>query len=80
MRCSMSNKPGSGDAPRRWRRWFAPTTGIGAVITSLIIWLEELIALLAEFIGVILIPLMAGLIFIFNHIVFKSAMPKKDEP
>ena len=47
--------------------------------TAIIIWFEEIIAFAAEFISVIVISLMAGLIYLFKTCVFKSAMPRSDD-
>ena len=64
---------------RRWRRWLLPATSAGAGGTALVIWFEELIALAAEFISVIILLALSVPIFLFNHLVFKSAMPRPDD-
>ena len=64
---------------RRWRRWLPPATAAGAGGTTLVIWFEELIALAAEFIGVIFLLVLSLPIFLFNHLVFKSAMTRPDD-
>jgi hypothetical protein len=51
----------------------------GAGGTTLVIWFEELIALAAEFIGVIFLLVLSVPIFLFNHLVFKSAMTRPDD-
>jgi hypothetical protein len=40
---------------------------------------EEIIATVAEFIGVIFMFIMAGVIYLFNVCVFRSAGPKADD-
>jgi hypothetical protein len=62
---------------RRWRRWLPPAVAAGAGGTALVIWFEELIAFATEIIGVIFLPILAGLIYLFNHLVFRSAMPRR---
>jgi len=64
---------------RRWRRWMPATTAAGAGGTALVIWFEELIAFATEFIAVIFLPILAGMIYLFNHIVFKSATPRRTD-
>lgn len=64
---------------RRWRRWLPPATVAGAGGTALVIWFEELIALVAEFIGVIFLVILSVPIFVFNHFVIKSAMTRPDD-
>lgn len=64
---------------RHWRRWIPPVVATGAGGTALMIWLEELIAFATEFIGVIFLPFLAGIIYLFNHLVFKSGMPRRED-
>lgn len=73
----MKHPHDSASRSRHWRRWIPATTAVGAGGTALLIWFEELIAFAAEFIGVIFLPILAGIIYLFNHIVFKSAMPRR---
>lgn len=54
-----------------------PAAAAGAGGTALVVWLEELMILAAELIGVIFLPILAGIIFLFNHLVFKTSMPRK---
>jgi hypothetical protein len=54
----------------------AITAGGAAFIT----WFEEIIATVVEFIGVIFIFIMTGVIYLFNVYVFKSAAPRADDP
>jgi hypothetical protein len=75
----MNPKPSSGSHPRHWRRWASPMATFGAVGTTLVIWFEEVVAFATEFIGVILLPILVGIIYLFNVYVFKSAMPKADD-
>jgi hypothetical protein len=61
------------------RRWITPIIVTGAGITALTVWLEELITFVTEFIGVIFLPVLTAVIYIFNVYVFKSAEPKVDD-
>jgi hypothetical protein len=63
----------------RSRRWLPPATAAGAGGTALVIWFEELIAFATEFIGVIFLLVLSVPIFLFNHLVFKSAMTRPDD-
>ena len=63
----------------RPRRWLPPAMAAGAGGTALVIWFEELIAHAAEFFGVILLVILSVPIFVFNHLVFKSAMSRPDD-
>ncbi len=56
-----------------------PTAAIGIAGTALVIWVEEVSAFVSEFLGVILLPVMAGVIYLFNNYIFKSATPKASD-
>jgi len=64
---------------RRWRRWVPPVVVTGAAGTALVAWFEELLAFAAEFIAVILLTILAGIIYLFNHLTFKSVMPRRED-
>jgi hypothetical protein len=73
MKRTQSTQP---DARNR-KRWIRPAIASGAGGTALVVWFEELLALAAEFLGVIVLPILAGIIYLFNHFVFKSAFPRR---
>ena len=75
----MNHNPSSGSRPRRWQRWIPPAAAVGAGGTALVIWFEEIAAFVTEFIGVIILPVLAGVIYLFNIYLFKSATPKADD-
>ncbi len=75
----MNHNPSSGSRPHHWKRWIPHVTVAGVGGTSLAIWFEEVTAFLAEFIGVIMLPVLAGVIYLFNIFIFKSAKPKADD-
>ena len=62
---------------RHWQRMILATTTTMAGGTALVIWFEELIAFAKEFMGIIFLPILAGIIYLFNHLVFESAMPRQ---
>lgn len=64
---------------RRWRHWLPPATAAGAGGIALVIWFEELIAITSEFIGVIFLLMLYVPVFVFNHLVFKSAMDRLED-
>ena len=61
------------------RKLWKPAVATGAGGTTLVIWFEEIIAFAADFIGVILLTLMGGLICLFDNIIFKSRIPRQDD-
>jgi hypothetical protein len=75
----MNPNSSSGSHYRRWQRWIPPAAVASAGGTSLVIWFEEVAAIITELIGVILLPILAGVIYLFNHLIFKSATPKAND-
>jgi hypothetical protein len=75
----MDHSHASVPHPRLRRRWIKPVIVTGAGVTALTMWFEELITFVTEFIGVIVVPILAAVIYIFNVYVFKSAEPKVDD-
>ena len=75
----MSNHPHSVSRFPRLRKLWKPAVVTGATGTTLAIWFEEVIAFVGEFIGVIFLPILAGLIYLFKTYVFKSAMPRSED-
>jgi len=76
---SVSTHPSIPNSPRR-RRFWKPAAAITAGGAALVTWFEEIIATAVEFIGVIIMFIMAGVIYLFNIYVFKSAASKADDP
>ena len=74
----MSTRP-SFTHSLRWRRFWKLTAAITASGAAIIAWFEEIIATAAEFIGVIFIFILTGVIYSFNVYVFKSTKPKVDD-
>lgn len=75
----MNPTQSSGPRGRNWKRWTLPTTAAGAGGTAVVLWFEELMLLALEFIGVIFMLILAIPLFLFNHLVFKSAMFKPED-
>ncbi len=62
-----------------FRRIWKPATITGASGTAIAIWFEEIIAFGAEILALIFLPLMAGLIYLLDILMFKSRIPKRDD-
>jgi hypothetical protein len=75
----MNNNPSHAVHPDRWQRWTPPAIAAGTLGTILVFWFEEAVALAAEFIAVLALPFLAGVIYLFNLYLFKSATPKADD-
>ena len=75
----MSNQPHPVSRFSRLRRLWKPALASGAGGTTLIIWFEDIMAFAVDFIGVILLTILGGLIYLYKTYVFKSAMPGSDD-
>lgn len=73
---SNSSKPIS--RPPAFRRLWKPALAGGAG-GSFILWFEEILALAVEALSVILIAVLGGAFLLFNHLVFKSRMPRRED-
>jgi hypothetical protein len=62
-----------------FKRLWKPAAVTGAGGTAIAIWFEELIAFATDFIGVILLTILGGLICLFDTFIFKSRIPRGDD-
>jgi hypothetical protein len=75
----MSNQPHSVSRFSGLRKFWKPAVVTGAGGTTLVIWFEEIIAFAADFIGVILLAVLGGLICLFDNFIFKSRTPRRED-
>jgi len=75
----MSNHPHPVSRSSRLRKLWKPAITTGAGGTTLAIWFEEVMAFAVEIIGVILLAILGGLICLFDHFVFKSRIPRRED-
>ncbi len=75
----MSNHPHSISRFSGLRKFWKPAVVTGAGGTSLVIWFEEIIAFATDFIGVILLTVLGGLICLFDNFIFKSRIPRRED-
>lgn len=75
----MSNQTHSVSRFSQLRKHWKPAVATGVGSTTLIIWFEETIAFAADFIGVILLTVLGGLICLFDNFIFKSRIPRQDD-
>jgi hypothetical protein len=61
------------------RRYWKPALATGAGGASALFWLEELLAIWLDILSALAVLLVAGPILLFNHFVFKSATPRKED-
>jgi len=75
----MSNQSHSVSYFPRLRKLWKPAVVTGAGGTTFVIWFEEIIAFAADFIGVILLTILGGLICLFDNFIFKSRAPRRED-
>jgi len=75
----MSNQPHPVSRFPSLRKFWKPAVVTGAGGTTLVIWFEEIIAVAADFIGVILLTILGGLICLFDNFIFKSRTPRRED-
>jgi hypothetical protein len=61
------------------RKFWKPAVVTGAGGMTLVIWFEEIIAVAADFIGVIFLTILGGLICLFDSFIFKSRTPRRED-
>ena len=62
-----------------FRKLWKPAVATGAGGTTFVIWFEEIITFAADFIGVILLAILGGLICLFDNFTFKSRIPRRED-
>jgi hypothetical protein len=62
-----------------FRRFWKPVAVTGAGGVAIAAWFEELISYAAEILGLILLPVLAGVIYLMDIFFFKSRTPNRDD-
>ena len=62
-----------------FRRLWKPAAVTGAGGTAVAIWFEEIIALGADILALIFLPIMAGVIYLLDIFIFKSRLPRRED-
>ena len=62
-----------------FKRLWKPAAVTGAGSTAVAIWFEEIIALGADILALIFLPIMAGVIYLLDIFIFKSRLPRRED-
>lgn len=62
-----------------YRRLWKPAAVTGVGVTAITFWFEEFLMYVEEFLALILLPIMAGVIYLLNILFFKSRLPKGED-
>ena len=65
--------------PPRWRWITGPVLALGGGGTAIALWLEENGIAIAECAPAAALSALSALLYGFNHLVFKSAMPRRED-
>lgn len=61
------------------RRIWKPVAVTGAGGTAVAFWLEEIVMFAQEILALIFLPLLAGAVYLLDHFIFKSRIPKRED-
>ena len=61
------------------RRYWKPAAVTGAGGTAVAVWFDEILLFGEEIMALILLPVLAGLIYLFDTYVFKSRLPQRGD-
>lgn len=75
----MSNPPKPASRFPGVRRIWKPVAVTGAGGSAVAVWFEEIVLYAQEILALIFLPLMAGAIYLLDHFIFKSRMPKRED-
>ena len=62
-----------------FRRLWKPAAVVGAGSTVAAFWVEDILLYAEIFMALMLLPIMAVVIYLFNIFIFKSRMPKGED-
>jgi hypothetical protein len=62
-----------------FRRFWKPAVATGAGGTAAAVWFEEIAMFGEEILALIFLPIMAGLIYLLDILIFKSRMPRRED-
>ncbi len=75
----MSDSPKSGSRFPGIRRLWRPVAVTGAGGTAVAVWFEEIMLYAQEILALIFLPIMAGLIYLLDILMFRSRTPKRED-
>jgi hypothetical protein len=62
-----------------FRRLWKPVVATGACGTTIAIWLDEVVTFGEEILALIFLPIMAGVIYLLDILIFKSRTPQRED-
>ncbi len=65
--------------PSFFRKFWKPAVVTGAGGTAIAVWFEEIMLYAEDLLGLIFLPIMAGLIYLLNKVMFNSRLPASED-
>ena len=62
-----------------FRRLWKPAVVVGAGSTAAAFWVEDILFYAEVLVALILLPIMAAIVYLFNIFIFKSRTPKRED-
>jgi hypothetical protein len=75
----MSHLPAQTHHVSFLRRYWKPAAITGAGGAAVMVWFDELLIFGEEILALIFLPLLAGVIYLFDNFVFKSRLPRRED-
>ena len=75
----MSNAPRHSARFPALRQLWKPVTATGAGGTAVAVWFEEILLFGQEILALIFLPIIAGVIYLLDILIFRSHMPKRED-
>jgi hypothetical protein len=75
----MSHLPSQTHRGSFLRRYWKPAAITGAGGTAVAVWFDEMLLFGEEILALIFLPLLAGAIYLFDTVVFKSRVPRRED-
>jgi hypothetical protein len=63
----------------RFRRLWKPVAITGTGGAAIAIWIDEILLFAEEILALIFLPILAGIIFLLDILIFKSRMPRRED-
>jgi hypothetical protein len=64
---------------RKYTGLWKPAVVTGAGGTAIAIWLDEIVMFGEEILALIFLPILAGVIYLLDILIFKSRMPRRED-
>ena len=64
---------------RKYAKLWKPAATIGTGGTAIAIWFDEIVMFGAEILALIFLPILAGVIYLLDILIFRSRIPRRED-